>query len=865
MLLTAPALNLPAPAFAASEAPQSGDLADSAASLPPVAQAPEIIVQGVREDGLIEGILPRDELTEADVEAMGLDSVGDILEELGVNLGAGGEGPVILINGELSSSSADISDLPPEALRRIQLLPPKAAVAYGAPRRRPVINVVLKRNFRQATALAESRVTTLGGGNSANGEARWTSIRKGDRDNISIRFDGAQPLLESDRNIITERDGLPLSLRGIVLPFPLFGSEIDPVLSALVGRTISEADVPSGKDRPSLADFVTTAGLSTPDDLGEFRTLRPRTRRAVLNATFARRISQRTNLQFYVRGDYSASRSLNGMTSAFLSLPATNPVSPFSGTVTVGRYLGEPLEQAARGGNFDIGGTLTRRAGAWQLSLNAKWVHGETTTRTDRGLDLAGLQTAIDSGAFNPFAALPADLARMTTDPGKRRRDQNLLQLNVSGPLFALPAGAVTANLSASGTRERSLTRSSLRGLVTDRHLARDEGNVRGGLVIPILADSDDARLPLGNLSVTLSASARSISNVGTFRGYGYGIDWQPFEALRLEAGFDRVQAPPSQQMLTDPVVVRENVRIFDFVRNETAEVRFLTGGNPGLPTEQRDSWTLGARLRTSRALELTAEWSREQIHDAQGSLPPPNAEVQSAFSDRYRRDGSGRLFEVDGRAVSFARVQRDEFRWGFTLRKQIGGGGGAAAPAAANADDDTDEAPSVASRNALRKGVGGVRIMASAQHAWTLKAARQARAGLPQVDLLAGGAAGYGGGLPRHRVEFRTGAAAGGFGLQLTGSWTGSSQIRAGSTPQPGDLRFSAVTSLDLRAFADLGRVFPHAPVLKGTRLTVGADNLLNQQVVVRDRSGATPLSYQRYLIDPLGRTINIGLRKKF
>lgn len=818
----------------------------------------EIVVEGRREDGLIEGIPARDELGEDDIAAMGLDSVGEIIEELGVNLDRSGEGPVVLINGELAPAAADIADLPPEALKRIQLLPPSAAVRLGAARTRPVMNIVLRRKFRQKSLQTEARTTTLGGGNGFGGEIRLTAIRQGNRDNISLKLDGNDALLEAERAILSQQDDIPTSFGGIVLPSPLFGQEIDPALSAAAGKTVARADVPSSTVRPTLADFVATADRASPGDLGRFRTLRPRTRRVSLNATFARRFSQRTNLQFYLRGDYSTSQSLNGATRALLVLPPDHPASPFTHSVTIARYLADPLEQEIRGGTFDLGGTLGRRAGNWQLSLSMKWVHGETNTLTDRGLDLSTVQTEVSNGSFNPFGALPADLAAtLLTDPARRLRDQQTGQFLATGPLFPLPAGPITASFQASGTRERSLTRSTLRGNVSERRMARDEASGRGGLEIPLIGQS------AGSLSVTLSGSARSISNVGTFTGYGYGVDWQPLAGLRIEGGFEQIQIPPSQQTLTDPVIARDNVRVFDFLRNETAEVRFITGGNANIATERRRSWTVGARLRATRGVELSATWARDNSRDAQGALPPPNAEVQAAFPDRYRRDTAGRLIEVDGRAVSFASIQREELRWGFTLRRHIGSSEKPASEAEMDAEDD--EALSASARNSLRRGIGGARVNAAVQHVWTLASTRQARAGLAPVDLLAGGAAGYGGGLPRHRVEFRAGVSTRGVGLQLSGDWTAPSEIRAGNTPQPGDLRFSGLARFDLRVFADLARVFPGQAALKGTRLTIAIANVLNGQTIVRDRNEATPLSYQRYLLDPLGRAVSVSLRKTF
>ncbi len=81
-------------------------------------------------------------------------------------------------------------------------------------------------------------------------------------------------------------------------------------------------------------------------------------------------------------------------------------------------------------------------------------------------------------------------------------------------------------------------------------------------------------------------------------------------------------------------------------------------------------------------------------------------------------------------------------------------------------------------------------------------------------------------------------------------------------------DLRFSDIATFNLRLFANLGQrqslVRAH-PVLRGTRVSLSIDNLLDARPQVRDASGATPLSYQPAFLDPLGRSVRLSLRKQF
>jgi outer membrane receptor protein involved in Fe transport len=51
----------------------------------------------------------------------------------------------------------------------------------------------------------------------------------------------------------------------------------------------------------------------------------------------------------------------------------------------------------------------------------------------------------------------------------------------------------------------------------------------------------------------------------------------------------------------------------------------------------------------------------------------------------------------------------------------------------------------------------------------------------------------------------------------------------------------------------------------LKGTRLSFSVNNLFDQRLSIHDGTGATPLSFQPFYVDPIGRTWRVGLHKVF
>jgi outer membrane receptor protein involved in Fe transport len=332
-------------------------------------------------------------------------------------------------------------------------------------------------------------------------------------------------------------------------------------------------------------------------------------------------------------------------------------------------------------------------------------------------------------------------------------------------------------------------------------------------------------------------------------RNFGYAFYWQLDQNFSLRAAFNEEEIAPPSAAITDAVVVLDGVRAFDFVRQESVLTRYISGGNPDLEVERRKTTTISATYRPPSMpdLSLDAEYSRIIGRNAFAALPPINADVQAAFPDRFVRDASDTLVSVDARPVLFSRVAREQLRWGANFSRTFG----SASQKASGREEDML--------------LPGWRINAFFTHQWTLESTRQARASLPLVDLLDGGAVGYGGGQPEHLVQFGAGLVHKGFGLQLNGDWRSGTHIATGTPTAPDELRYSAQAQVNARLFANLGPLFPESKVTRGMRLSLEVDNMLDSKQRVRDSSGATPARFQPYLLDPLGRTVRFAIRKVF
>jgi hypothetical protein len=226
------------------------------------------------------------------------------------------------------------------------------------------------------------------------------------------------------------------------------------------------------------------------------------------------------------------------------------------------------------------------------------------------------------------------------------------------------------------GFDARGLNSHSQRGgIFTVRELSRTREHAQVNIDVPIASRRRAALTALGNLSANLNAEVEHLSDFGTLRTLGGGINWSPVTQVSLIASVTDEDGAPSMQQLGDPVQQTPGVRVFDFVRGETVEVTRIEGGNPALVADNRRVWKLGANVRPlkEKDLSISANYTSTRIVDAISGFPAATAEIEAAFPERFQRDAGGRLLLVDTRPVNFARQDRSELRWGFNLTLPIG------------------------------------------------------------------------------------------------------------------------------------------------------------------------------------------------
>ncbi|MEA3060880.1 MAG: iron complex outerrane recepter protein [Sphingomonadales bacterium] len=840
-------------------------------------EGPAIVITGTRERGaVISDIPPENQLNRRDIRATGAGTLQELLNAISPQTqsgrGRGGEAPVLLLNGQRISSFGEIRDIPPEAIDRVDILPEEVALRYGYSADQRVVNIVTRRRFRAVTTELNAGVATEGGRATYGAEFTFLRLQDGGRFNLHAEYNHAGSLLESERNLVQSAPSAPFSLTGNVGASP-FGGEIDPALSALAGHPVTVAAVPTAA-AAGAAPLSAFTGAQSVSDAGRYRTLLPTTDSLSVNATVARTVFGHVAGTLNGRYDISSSESLLGLASGTLTVPRGSPFSPFGRDVTLFRYLdpADPLSRSNDSRTAHLGLTLNGDLKPWRWSLTSNFDKTNTLIRTATGIDTSALQARIlaDDAAINPFGDIPLGL--LPARPGDRARSISTASnadLLFTGPVLTLPGGEIQASIRA-GFNTQDLTSHTLRGgIETDRDLSRTRENGQISLDIPI-ASRRRAFLPaLGNLSANFNLAVQHLSDFGTLRTLGGGLNWSPIVPLSVIASMTDEEGPPSIGQLGDPVITTPNVRVFDLVRQETVDVTQVSGGNPALRADHRRVYKLGLTLKPfkDKDLSLSANYTSQRIENPIAGFPTATPEIEAAFPDRFTRDASGRLLRIDARPVNFAQSRSRQLRWGINFSAPVGkaqqppaggfggffgGGRGGGARGGQGAAGSTAGTPPASGQTAQatpgtppaagapvgerprgaggpggrggfggggggggRGGFGGFgsrgqgRLQFSLYHTWHFRDDILIRPGVPLLDLLHGSAVGGTGGQPQHELQFQGGFFKDGMGGWVSANWQSGTTVRGGTIPGGGtasDLHFSSLATVGLRLFADLG-----------------------------------------------------------
>jgi iron complex outermembrane receptor protein len=336
-------------------------------------KAGEIVVVASRIKGQVDAPqTPIQVLDEADIASYGAASLTDLIDQLSPQTssgrGRGSGGPVILLNGQRISGFREMRNIPPEAIRRLEILPEEVALRYGYPADQRVINFILKDNFSAKTTEIEYSQPDQGGTSTVKGEASLFRTTGKGRINIAATADTTSPLYESERGVAQAAGSLP----GSAGARTLVASSHDAGVNATWTTGLGEKGLAGAITLNSAftrADTTSYSGL----DAITFDPLARRTRTETTEAglSYARPL-----------GDWQLTETINASHAAALTRidQATSPTNAFD--------TAHSLSDSATSLLTVAGHPLTLPAGAVMTTLKAGFAYTGITssdTRTQLG------------------------------------------------------------------------------------------------------------------------------------------------------------------------------------------------------------------------------------------------------------------------------------------------------------------------------------------------------------------------------------------------------------------------------------------------------------------------------------------------
>ncbi|WP_157801221.1 hypothetical protein [Sphingobium sp. LB126] len=802
-----------------------------------------IIVTGTRAIVAALQDVPVEQTYDEDsVASYNVSTTGELLDE--IRNENGDSDPAILVNGRPITDPSNISDIPVEAIARVETLPRGSAQRVNGAAGQRTYNIVLRNRVRSATLTASRETATEGGWNNNKGEMLLTYIKGQDRINLTIRGARSGDLFESERDFIPRQESIPYSVWGNITP--VSGLEIDPQLSALAGQRINFLALPHGQTSFQLSDLVAGANQLNPSNQSFYRTLRGSSRPIDIAAAGNKELAPWLSLQFSGRVNWTDTENYNGLPSARFLIPTSNAFTPFSTPVYIAlNDPDRPLRSASSTKSHSVSAAFNAAWGGWRAILSGRWDYRHLAYRSQLTGSLVGGSTV--ASTQNPFDGSLAGLIPIGTRSTRSRNSTPQVTLDLDGPLFQNWAGTVrvSAGLGATWINYDAEDSSG------ERAFSRHEYLAKAGISIP-LTSREEGFLPiLGDIDLALDAGTVDLGRYGNLKRRGIELDWEMLDWLRFSAGSVRTERAIAPELLAAPEVISPNVPYFDPLTGETVDVTLVYGGAASLRNESLRSRTLALTANPLRKynFQFDVSYSTDDLRNQLGALPSPSTAIVAAFPDRFQRNASGTLILVDNRSVNFARQQTEQLRFGLRFAIPL-------------------------TRSTLMPGKTGLassrrtpplKLQVTASHSILLKNTTVIREGLPEIDLLKGGAIGIAGGQQRHATNASVALNRGGTGLRFDLRRRGASYLSVGSPTDPDMLSFAPLTTVDFQLYADLAQIFPNGRMAKGAKITVAFDNISNQRQRVTNLLGEIPQAYQPVRRDPIGRTVMIELRKIF
>jgi len=627
---------------------------------------------------------------------------------------------------------ADINGIPAGAVERLEVLTSTAGGIYGPGAIGGVVNVVLRRDYRGADLTAYGGASDRGDAGHYRLEGRLGSTPDhGDTDvMLFVAHSEAGPLrtgrrsyaqralrrrfendpeafaldlptlngvsvasLAGDLTLDSSFGGAALGARFTYLPLGFSGTPAD--AAGLLATNSGKLPLDLSDDLPGKRSLIATAPSATS---------------AILN--IRRRAGSRVELFFdglYARNRGQWSGPSGASPSFFLGADA--PGNPFGQDISLSFPVS--ILSSETSDSFDVTrwttGAIVDLSRGWKASVD--YTVARSRVRADARNASAGLSLAVASGApgsngepaVRPFAdwaevvaAAPAYVA--ADDNGIRLHEKfREASLRVSGPLWALPGGPLTATLLAD-ERQDDVEDSTLRTFGLAIPLPARSERVRSGYVevrAPLGA-ADAGAILLRGLELQLAVRHDRSTQRGperllvldprdidlftvrhTATTFTAGARIQPTARLMLRASFATGERPPT---LTDLQAISSRIftglgdrRRGGRLLGSEGPISILSGGSTSIRPARAESFTVGMVINPEGrdGPRVSLDYARIVVSREPAPFPLTFAELlaeEAAYPDRVVRAAltaedmaqgltAGRLVTLDRRAANIGRT----------------------------------------------------------------------------------------------------------------------------------------------------------------------------------------------------------------
>ncbi|HKQ14397.1 MAG TPA: TonB-dependent receptor [Steroidobacteraceae bacterium] len=525
--------------------------------------------------------------------------------------GLGADTTLVLITGHRAFASAssfvvnafDLNTIPLSAVERVELKFDSTSVQHGMDAIGGVLNIVLRDEIRRP-GLQVHYGSAEGGGSQVQTAASIGYVRDTVRGALMLDYSSTQPLLGDQRALWADQDYRRYgsidqrsvnSSPGNVTGLPQLGN--------LPGLSSPIAAIPEtiAGDHTALSEFI--PGQRNYESLLQYNPIVPATTRASVVANGQVQL---------VPTDLVASaelifvdRSVRAPTAPplvpGLPVPMTNPFNPFHVPVFVNNLLEGMARQEQ-----NVDSTLTRgtaslhaKTATWDWDLSLLRSEEDAELRLENTVDFARLMQVLANpdpsqtlDLFRPGPAASQEiLDSLVAPPIVNRYAVDATQVSgfASGRVMELPGGLLTALIGGEWRKE------SAQFFPAVDSFEREVGSGFVELKMPIVGT--DMHVPaLRELTLTAGGRLDKYSDFGQIFNPQFGLRWLPYKDLALHASLGRSFRAPSMYELYLPR--QASLPIFQVTDprrgGATSTVSLLTGGNAELDPTRGKSLTAG-------------------------------------------------------------------------------------------------------------------------------------------------------------------------------------------------------------------------------------------------------------------------------